>query len=197
MKQMPWAASALVAVIASACAPVAPTVDPAQIQASAVAAASTMIALTQEAVPTPTDTPVPSPTPLPSPTFPPPPTIEPPTVEPTKSAGDDCNHLFDLAEDRSKRSPVKINNLNKAPFSGSLWMSQKNAFGQCGYVGFQIPKGQSITLQLPQTGSGPCWWGGGWVNGPEPSTPSGGPFCWNGDLKWELDIGPDVIRLRQ
>ena len=195
MNRIPWAATALVAVIASACAPVAPTVDPAQIQASAVAAASTMIALTQEAVPTPTDTPVPSPTPLPSPTFPPPPTIEPPTVEPTKSAGDDCNHLFDLAATGNARTPVKINNRTKGSVNLSLGMWEKNAFGQCGYLGFNIPKGQSITVDMPQTGKGPCWWGYGWVNGPEPSTSQGGPFCWSSTLKFELDIGPDVIKL--
>src|SRR5512142_3020282 len=61
------------ALILSACgAQATPTADPAQIQASAVAAANTMVALTQAAVPSATPvppTPLPSPTALPSPTL--------------------------------------------------------------------------------------------------------------------------------
>src|SRR5512140_986942 len=64
--------SMVLALLLSACAPATPTTDPAQIQASAVAAANTMVALTQAAVPTETPVPptaLPSPTPLPSPTL--------------------------------------------------------------------------------------------------------------------------------
>lgn len=192
--------SALALLLSAACAPAVPTPDVAQIQASAVAAASTMIAQTQEAMPTATEvppTPEPSPTPLPSPTLAPLPTLafDAPTAAPTGSTGDDCNHIFDLAATGNARSPVKINNNTKGSVNLSLGMFQKNAFGQCGYLGFTIPKGNSITVQMPQTGQGPCWWGYGWVNGPKPSTPEGGPFCWNNTDKWTLDIGPDVIRL--
>jgi hypothetical protein len=188
--------AALLVFASTACAPAAPTVDPAQVQASAMAAAITMIAMTQAAIPAATETPIPSPTPLPSPTFPPLPTIAPPTIEPTKSAGDDCNHLFDLAATGNARSPVKINNLTKGSVNLSLGMWQKNSFGQCGYLGFTIPRGQSITVQMPQTGQGPCWSAYAWVNGPNPSTSQSTiPLCWNNTDKWTLDIGTEVIRL--
>jgi hypothetical protein len=190
--------SAVLLVLAGAsCTPAAPTVDPAQIQASAMAAASTMIAMTQAAIPTATEvppTPVPSPTPLPSPTFAILPTI-PAIASPTSTTGDDCNHLFDLAATGNLRSPVKINNNTKGPATLSLGMFQKNDFGQCGYLSFSIPKGQSIFASMPQTGKGPCWWGYAWINGSKPSTSEGGPFCWNNTDKWTLDIGPDSIKL--
>jgi len=198
MKSILVSLTALVFLIGAACTPAEPTVDPEEVQASAVAAASTMIAMTQEAVPTATETPEPSPTPLPSPTFPPLPTLDPVTIaSPTTASttGDDCDHLFDLAATGSARSPVKINNNTKGPVNLSLGLFQKNAFGQCGYLGFSVAKGQSITASMPQTGQGPCWWGYAWVNGPDPSTSEGGPFCWNNTDKWTLDIGPDSIKL--
>jgi len=184
----------LMALLGTGCAPAVPTVDAAMVQASAMAAASTMIAMTQAAIPTATETLVPSPTPLPSPTIPPLPTSVPPTLEPTKGAGDDCDHLFDLASTGAARTPVKINNLTKGSVNLSLGMYTKNAFGQCGYMGFNIPRAQSISIQMPSVDKGPCWFGYAWVNGPDPSTSQGGPFCWNGTDKWELDIGPEVIR---
>ena len=196
MKRNLLGAALLFSMVLGACAPAVPTVDPAMVQASAMAAASTMIALTQAAIPTATETPVPSPTPLPSPTIPPLPTGIPPTIQPTASGGDDCDHLFDLSATGNARSPVKINNETNGSVNLSLGIYSKNSFGQCGYLGFTVPKGQSITVQMPQTDKGgPCWYGYAWVNGPEPTTSQGGPFCWNNTDKWVLDIGTEVIKL--
>jgi len=195
MRRILYAVSGLLVLASAACAPAVPTIDPAQVQASAMAAASTMIAQTQAAIPTATEVP---PTPIPSPTLLPPtlaplPTVPSPTA--TGAAGDDCNHLFDLSATGNARTPVKINNLTKGPVNLSLGLWEKNSFGQCGYLGFSIPKGQSITVSMPQTGKGPCWSGYAWVNGPDPSTAEGGGFCWNSTDKYELDIGPDVIKI--
>jgi hypothetical protein len=196
MRRILYAVTGLMVLATAACAPAVPTIDPAQVQASAMAAASTMIAMTQAAIPTATDvppTPIPSPTAFPSPTLAPLPTVASPTAAGT--SGDDCNHLFDMAATGNLRTPVKINNQTKGAVNLSLGMYEKNAFGQCGYLGFSVPKGQSIVASMPQTGKGPCWWGYAWVNGPEPSTSQGGPFCWNSTDKYELDIRPDVIRI--
>lgn len=196
MKPFLFVLSGFALTLSAACAPATPTVDAAQIQASAVAAASTMIAMTQAAIPTATETPVPSPTPLPSPTLEPLPTLPLlPTASPTSTGGDDCNHLFDLGATGNARSKVLVNNNTKGSANLSLGMFQKNAFGQCGYLSFVIAKGASEIISMPQTGQGPCWWGYAWINGPNPSTSQGGPFCWNNTDKWTLDIGPDVIRL--
>ena len=196
MKLVLIASVGLLVLVTTACAPAVPTIDPAEVQASAVAAANTMIAMTKAAIPTATETPVPSQTPLPSPTFPPLPTLPPAdSASPTSSTGDDCNHLFDLAADRNRRSPVKINNNTKGPANLSLSMGTKNAFGQCGYLGFNIPRGQTIFVDMPQTGKGPCWYGYAWINGAKPSTAEGGAFCWNNTDKWTLDIYADIIKL--
>jgi hypothetical protein len=159
-----------------------------------------MVAMTMAAIPTPTEvpsTPLPSPSPPASPTPLAPPTLafQAPTVAPTQSGVDDCNHLFDLGATGNARAKVLINNNNKGPVNLSLGMGVKNAFGQCGYLAWSIPAKSSITVDVPQTGKGPCWYGYAWVNGKDPSTPQGGPFCFDSPLKWVLDIGGDSIGL--
>jgi hypothetical protein len=176
-----------------------PTIDPAQIQASAVAAASTMIAQTQAAMPT--DTPVPptlapSPTPLPIPTLADVPTFPgPPTVAPT-TTGDDCNHVFDMSATGKARAKLVINNVTKGSLNISFSMGSKNAFGQCGYLSWSVPKNNQITVSIPQTGTGPCWWAYAWANDPKhQATSSGGPFCMNNPDKWLLTVSYDSMHL--
>jgi hypothetical protein len=200
MRRILPACAMLLVWLGSACSAATPTVDPAQIQASAVAAASTMVAMTQAAIPTATEVPpteVPSPTPLPPPTIAVLPTLafQAPTAAPTQSSADDCNHLFDLGATGNARSPVKVNNNNKYAVTLSLGMWQKNAFGQCGYLAFAIKGKESILISMPQTGQGPCWTGFAYGQGSNASNAEGGPFCWNNPDKWTLDIGPDIIKL--
>ena len=187
--------------LSAACAPAAPTADPAQIQASAVAAASTMIAMTQAAIPTATEVP---PTPPPSPTLLPPPTLEIPTLAfsvptaaPTQSTGDDCNHLLDLSAVSNRRAKLLINNNTKGPATLTMGWSKKDPFGQCGYMSWSnIGRNSSITVSIPQTGQGPCYWAYAWINDPKhQSTVSGGGYCMNNPDKWTLDIGYDNFKL--
>lgn len=196
MNRVLLAAAAVSVLLGAACAPAAPTVDPAQVQASAMAAASTMIAMTQAAIPTATETPIPSPTPLPSPTVAALPTIPPPTIEPTKSA-DSCNQLLDVAESGGRKATLKINNLTKGPVTVTIGLSTKNAFGQCGYLSWVIPQKNNITVNPPQTGPGPCYWIYAWVNDPKhPSLPGGAPpLCMNSTDKYTLDIDYDTMRI--
>jgi hypothetical protein len=200
MKRVLAAGSMLLVMLGAACSAATPTADPAQIQASAVAAANTMVAMTQQAIPTPTEMPpteIPSPTPLPVPTLAVLPTLafEAPTAAPTQSSADDCNHLFDLGASGNARSPIKVNNNNKFSVTLSLGMWQKNSFGQCGYLAFPINGHDSISISMPQTGQGPCWYGFAYGQGSNASNAQGGPFCWNNPDKWTLDIGPDIIKL--
>jgi hypothetical protein len=186
---------------AAACAPAPPTVDPAQIQASAVAAANTMIAMTQAAIPAPTEvppTPLPSPTPLPTlaalPTLP----LSVPTLAPTQSTTDSCRQPFDLSATGNARAKLMIKNNTKGPVTLTLGMSTKNAFGQCGYMSWSnIPKMGSITVYVPQTGQGPCYWAYAWINDPKqqrnlsPTT----AFCMNNSDKWTMNVTYDNITL--
>jgi hypothetical protein len=194
--------SALLVLLLAACAPAAPTIDPAQIQASAMAAASTMIAMTVAAIPTATPippTPLPSPTPLPLATLPPLSTL-PPAAQPTKapSAGN-CNGIFDVAASGAK-APIVVNNNTKGPVTFGVHMTTKNTFGQCGYiVAPVVPKGQSVSFSVPlvHTSLGDsCYWGYAIVNDPQkPSNPTGGPWCIDSQLKWTINVSNDKIVL--
>lgn len=203
MRSILWMMTAAALGLSAACAPAVPTIDPAQIQASAVAAASTMIAQTQQAIPTETPvppTPIPSPTPLPSPTsaaLPTFPVIAAPTDVPTASTGDSCNHLLDLAATGNARAHLLIVNNTQGTMTLTLGLASKNAFGQCGYLSWAgITKNSSETVSVPQTGSGPCYWAYAWINDPKkPTTVSGGGFCMNNPDKWTLTVGYDTMHL--
>lgn len=86
MKRQIWAGIAILSLLLSACggtAPAQPTVNPQDIQSTAVAAAFTIVAETEAAKPTHTAVP-PTETPLPPTDIPvPPPTAEPLTASPT------------------------------------------------------------------------------------------------------------------
>lgn len=196
MRRVPYAVTGLMVLLTAACAPAVPTIDPAQVQASAMAAAGTMIAMTQAAIPTATETAVPSPTPLPTSTVPPLPTAVPATVAPTKDP-DSCNQLFDVAESGGRKATLKIINVTKGPVTVTIGLSTKNAFGQCGYLSWVIPQKNSIIVNPPQTGAGPCYWTYAWVNDPNhPSQPGGAPpLCMNSTDKYELEIDYDTMRI--
>jgi len=186
-------------VVLTACGPKAtPTIDPAQVQASAVAAASTMIALTQAAIPTntpipPTDTP--SPTPLPSFT----PAVlatqpfqaaSSPTPLTSSTGGDDCNHVLDVAE-AGPLARFRIYNETTGTVNISMYMA-KNAFGQCGYVSASgIAKNAQVSLQVPLG----CWSFYAWSTGKTNLTTSGYGCINNTDL-WNVFVRPEAILLK-
>ncbi len=187
----------------SACAPAVPTVSPGQVQASAVAAASTMIALTVAAVPTNTPvppTPLPTDTPQASPTLMALPTLSNPATPTTASGGkDDCNHLFDVGASGPTAS-LQVNNNTKGSISGSVYLGTPNTFAQCGWISFgQIAKGQSSTISVPlvHTSMGDsCYWASAWVNDPKKQTqPNGGPYCIDSPQKWVLNVNYDKITI--
>lgn len=199
---------ALLVMLLQACAPAVPTIDPAQIQASAIAAANTMIAQTQAAMPTDTpvpQTPLPSATPLPLPTLP----ALLPTVSalasptPVSSSGggtDNCNHPLDVAASGAKAS-LLIRNDTNGPVNFSMGLARKNSFGQCGYMAWgNIPKANSITVSVPvnHTNQGdPCYWTYAWINDPQKRTTVSGnqAYCINNTDKWTIDVSYTRIKL--
>jgi len=166
--------------ILSACgAKAVPTVDPAQVQASAVAAANTMVAETQAAMPT--DTPIPptaaaTDTPQPTPTIPPlpsPAVLSSPTTAPASSnSGGDCAYLS-VSKGEKLAKIVVINKTGE--LIGATFYLKKTAFGDCGYWSTQINPNSSITLtNLPQG----CYYFGTWTLSGKPDFQNlGYPFC--------------------
>jgi hypothetical protein len=176
--------------ILSACGPgPEPTMSAQDIQGTAVAAALTMVAETQAAIPTATPIPpteTPSPTPLPTNTIPP---LQLPTqplvVQPTATTASNANECnkFLTTSAAGPTAPIKIFNETKAPMNVSLYLD-KTPFGECGYRGYSIPKNGSINIDFPQG----VIYAYVWILEPINKTVSGGPWKPNNTDKWEIHI---------
>ncbi len=210
MKQILFVAAALILLLSSACAQATPTVDPSQIQASAVAAANTMVAMTQAALPTATEVP---PTPLPSPTELPSPTLEalgtpiatldltfPTASLPTAASGstgsDPCAPDAPYKPmDPGAAGPVIRNLLIVNETNGSIILSlylNKTPFGECGGRSFNIGPHGNANVFDAKIG---CYDAGAYITG-KTTSKSFGSFCIKDNThKWSIQVGTDVIRL--
>ncbi len=145
----------LLSLLLSACGPKAtPTIDPVQIQASAAAAASTMIAQTQQAIPTATNTPEDTPTPLPSPTSIPtlpvldlstPTQQSAPVGASTPIGNDPCQGFLSASATGPDAKNIVIVNTTKLPVILSMHLN-KTAFGECGYRGINLDPRETLRL---------------------------------------------------
>jgi hypothetical protein len=198
MKTLTCAIAALLMLSGAACAPATPTVDPAMIQASAVAAANAMVAMTQAAMPT--DTPIP-PTPQPSPTFFPSPTLSllavptlsgaslpPPPAVGAAPTGDACSNAPMAPKPAGPMQNVKISNDSGGSVILSLYLN-KTPFGECGYRGFNLSRGDVITTSLPEG----CYFGGAFVNSKKIDTKAFGTGCLSGPGGGVVSVGTEVI----
>jgi hypothetical protein len=181
----------------SACGtPAEPTMSAEEVQGTAVAAAMTMVAQTQAAIPTatpipPTDTP--APTPLPTNTVPP---LQLPTqplvVQPTAttaSDANDCNKFLSTSA-AGPTAPIKVVNQTKAPMNVSIYLD-KTPFGECGYRGYSIPKNGSINIDFPQG----VIYAYAWILEPINTTVSGGPWKPNNTDKWTIFINENNMKM--
>ncbi|MFN8411931.1 MAG: hypothetical protein U0Z26_06045 [Anaerolineales bacterium] len=166
------------AVLLTACGPQGtPTMAPEDVQNTAVAAAFTMVAMTQAAIPTntlPPPTETPSPTPLPTFTPLPPPTLDPAlilptaTVPPAASDPNSCNKPLNVAE-AGRLQRIRIENQTGGDINLSLNLYVKNAFGQCGAISYTIKKNGKINTEIPVG----LWYAYAWIN---PKGTSSGSF---------------------
>lgn len=189
----------VIALVISACGaqtPAEPTVSAVDIQSTAVAAALTIVAETQAAIPTntplpPTNTPVPTPlptdTPVPSPTFDaalviPTFTLVPTTVGST-TGGDPCNKPLPgtVTGDLTK---IRLKNETKGSLVISLYLNL-TAFGECGYRGYNLGPNDSTTITDLPTG---CYNVSVFVTEPNKNSKSFGYGCINNTDLWEFRI---------
>lgn len=188
----------MTALLLSACGPEPePTMSIDEIQGTAVAAAFTMMAETQAAMPTATPNPPTAtqpPTPIPTNTqlalleSPTPLFVEAaPTA--TTDAGD-CNHII-WSDPQGPTFPLKIINETKSPVTLSLYL-EKTKFGVCGYRAYQLgPRGETKVEFLQGV-----IWAYAWINDPKrPSTAEGGPFIPNNTDKWQIHISEYSIKM--
>ncbi len=150
------------AMVINACGPKAaeaPTINAEEIQSTAVAAALTIVAETQAAIPTntslpptnvPTSTPLPTDTPIPSPTIDP--NLPTATAIPTQTAvggGDPCNGPLGAIVS-GKDAKIKLENNTKADIVVTLYLNI-TPFGECGFRGYNLgPRDSILITDLPQ-----------------------------------------------
>lgn len=154
---------ALLAVLIAACGgePAAPTLAPEEVQGTAIAAAFTMVAETQAAVPTNTPLPpteTPSPTPLPTFTALPSPTPDfallPTATQAAASSGGGgtCDSIINMSE-AGPQSNIRLQNKTGGTAAVSIYMYTPNLFGQCGSHPsnpFVLNKNQTLVVSLPK-----------------------------------------------
>jgi hypothetical protein len=158
-----WIILAITSLVLTACgSPAEPTMDPANVQGTAMAAALTMVAETQAAIPTATPIPpteAPTATPFPTNTVPPlslasptqpagvvQPTVAIPTNTTAASVGssDLCNQILTAWDGESAQMRVVNDTKPKGNVVLSIWVNTN--MGQCGYIpanpnSFNIPLG--------------------------------------------------------
>lgn len=146
----------LLSLLLAACGQQAePTLSPEEVSGTAIAAAWTIVAQTQAAIPTNTPVPpteTPSPTPLPTFTPEPLPTIDIalPTATATSQAQGKCEGPLNLAE-AGPQSNVRLENETGGTVTLSLHLGEgTNAFGQCGFLGYTLTKNQKLVVSLPK-----------------------------------------------
>lgn len=165
-----------------------PTLDSAQVMATAVELAKEYAAQTQAAIPTATATVLPTETPTlapPSPTFALPtfPSIQSTATKAT-SSDSPCGHVLP-SEPTGQKFKLRILNTNKAPVSGSICLYKDRGFGETGVIGVSLTKLADTILSVPQG----CYSAYFWVNDPKtPSTASGSGLCANNSDKWTMKI---------
>ena len=195
----------LLALIVSACgSPAAPTMNAAAVQSTAVAAAFTVVAQTQAAMPTATPLPptnTPTETPLATNTPPPLPTIAMTNAvlaSPTNSSSsssssgtDPCANRVLGASPQGKQTTIRIVNETKVPIKLSLYLEETASHGECGYRYYEISKGGDVVISDLIQGCYDLW---AWSDAPKGKFNSSGGGCINNDDKWTFEIGTGSIK---
>jgi hypothetical protein len=184
----------------SACGPEPePTMSAEEVQGTAVAAAWTMVAETQAAIPTatpipPTDTLVPTLPPTATPILLP---TQPISVLPeatqTSASVDLCSDTKHLipADAAGPTTTIRIVNEHKVPVTISLYLN-KTVFGECGYRSYSLNKNGDTVQTLPQG----CYSAWAWSQDSKDAfNSSGSGLCINNSDKWTIVIRGEIIKL--
>jgi len=185
------------ALILSACrAPATPTIAAADVQNTALAAAFTIVAETQAAIPTntsvpPTETPTQTPQPTDTPALV---ATESPTATQVAQAGgnsDPCNAPL-KSNPLGRSTRIKLENQTGAPIIVSLYLNL-TAIGECGFRGYNVGKNGSTTITDLVQG---CYNASVLVNDANKPTKSFGYGCINNPDQWTFVIKRDNVTLQ-
>lgn len=188
----------LMAVFVSACsaAPAVPTVNPVDVQNTAVAAALTIVAQTQAAIPTatalpPTETPTAT---LASTNTP----LSLPTIEATFTSApvsqntvDPCSTRILSSSPRGRETTIQIINTVKTAVTVSVYLNETASWGECGYRSYNLgPRDNVVITDLVQG----CYdlWAFSASGQPQVNATGGG--CINNPDKWIFEISEGNIK---
>jgi hypothetical protein len=185
--------SSIASVLLAACgAQATPTMSVADVQSTAVSAALTIVAQTQQAIPTntplpptetPTSTPLPTNTPFELPTL---------AVTATNSAaagGDPCATRV-LGKPLGKNTTIKIDNQTKQKVAVSLYLNETASKNECGFRYYELAKNGSVVITDLVYGCYNLW---AW-NLDGKAFNSSGYGCINNPDKWTFVITTATIR---
>ena len=189
--------------IVSACgAPLAtPTIDPAELQSTAVVAALTILAETQAAIPTNTSPPptaVVTNTPVPTNTFIPLPTqgvASTPNPGGSSPTEDPCVNQLLPASLTGQKIKIRIDNPTKGTINLSVYLQSGNPQDVCGYRAYILAPGASLVITDLVEGCYSLW---AW--NPDPNEyfmVTNGTSCLISSNNWTFDITPGGIKLRE
>ena len=192
----------MITLIISACGAggtqAAPTVNAVDIQNTVIAAALTVVAETQAAIPTATPPPPTATftdTPAATSTLPPLPTLDATfTSVPSGISGTDDPCINKVLPASLKGLPVKmrVDNSTKATVSVSVYLQQATPQSECGYRSYTLEPGQSVVINDLIEGCYTLW---AW--NPDPDNyfiVTNGTSCIHGSEPWAFDIITSSIK---
>ena len=188
-----------ITLIVSACGPEAtPTIDPVDVQSTVVAAAFTIIAETEAAIPTVTSSPSPTPTITATNTAWSTNTVAPlPTLDATSTPNDACANQLLPVPLEGEKIKIRIDNPTKGTINVSVYLQQRPDQSVCGYRAYILAPQNSLVINDLVEGCYTLW---AW--NPEPKDyfmVTNGTTCLDASKNWTFDILPasNVIRLKE
>ena len=192
----------VITLIVSACGSpqAAPTVDPVDMQSTAVASALTLLAETQAALPTSTPPPPTvafTDTPVFTATIPPLPTLGAtftPSLEVNSNVGDPCVTTPMPNSLPGKTIKIRIDNPTQGTINLSVNLHPGNPQGICGYRGYTLAAGDSLVISDLVEGCYSLW---AW--NPDPDDyfiVTNGTSCLDDSDNWTFDITLNGIKLK-
>ena len=182
----------------SACGaePPPPTMNAVDVQNTAVAAAFTMVAQTQAAIPTatplpptetPTQTPLPTDTPVALPTLNV--TFTSTTAPVSNNTGVDPCTTRVLAPKQGRETIIRVVNTTNVAVTVSMYLNETASHGECGYRGFTLSKNNDIVFTDLVQG---CY--NLWAFSTSSAVNASGGGCINNPDKWTFEIRDSNIK---
>ena len=190
----------MITLFLSACgAQATPTVNAVDIQGTVAAAAWTMVAETQAAIPTATPPPPTATftdTPAPTNTLPPLPSSEvtfTPVPNGNSGAEDPCINQVLPASLQGETVRIRIDNSTEAALSLTVYLNQTGPGGACGYRSYSLTPGQFVLINDLVEGCYTLW---AWNPDPEDYfIVTNGTNCIDNSNNWVFDISTSSIKL--